>query len=636
MPLAVAVALASSQPARAWVDDEHRDIGVRAIGKLSSAERTALEDMWSEARPAFRGPVCPRLSEGHQGRKPDCVDFAALPALAGDHSCSPADLVEHVLPQSWVLDVAQVAAETKASLAAAASRESKLNIIAESNFRMQAADSEFVTRAGSNNAHFLSARDGNDVSAYAARSVRKGEPLNALGLYLHYHTAALSLATRFRALPAAPARAAMARDVLALEAYALHWLEDIHASGHMVGTWGDVAWRKGTHDYYNEFGLDTRTWAGDPFIAFGDSYMKPADIERAAAAVAQSLRELSAALAPGDPLGALAATARQNPESLLAFSSCHAEAVPPDGVSQALLAHWRPRFDTLPVPGRDAGDAHLPRFRQELGVFVGVFAGGGLAANWGRGSLDFTGDLAAGGRLGYGAEGITGSVGTGIAFLEGGFAMQSAQVGSCASSDDCDAVGTNAVFPRVPARVGLRVGVRIPFYLIPGDMLILAPLLALTDMEALSSVAVAAASGGLIPYERSFRTAAGTFQIVAGREVAANFFGYISDVDEVVRSGTDANGDPLLAVLDTRSVAFMFPLLEWTPFRSFATDLTLSVPVQLGFGVEVPLSAEVLATTGGGAVTIPTTYSVFLRLRFDARQFLGTREDLKPVRPAAP
>jgi hypothetical protein len=628
---AFACAIGIAASANAWFDDEHRDIGVAALGKLPADERAVMEQLWADAKSAFRGPLCARISEGDQGGAPRCIDFPALPALAGDHSCSPADLVTKVLPHEWVLDVAAVAAETKAELAAATSRQEHLNIIAGANFSMQAADSQYVTRAGSNNAHFLRARSSNDVSVYAARCVQKNEPLNALGLYLHYHTAALALAQEFGAAAPGVARARMARDVLALEAYALHWLEDIHAAGHMVGSWGDMAWRKGTHDYYNEFGLDTRTWSGTPFVAFGDSHMRSGDRERSAAAVAQSLHELTMALRPGDALGILAAEAQPTPEAVFGFDSCRASAVPPRGVSTAVLNGMLPQLQSLPVPGHDSTQAHLPRFREELGVFLGAFAGAGIAANWGRGALDMSGDLAAGARLGFGAEGITGSVGTGIAFLEAGIAMQTAQFSSCARDSDCDAVGTNAVLPRVPARLGLRLGLRLPFYLIPGDMLILAPLLALIDMEALSNVSVAAASGGLIPYEQSFRTSVGTFQLVIGREVSAVLFGYLSDITEVVRTGTAANGDAQLSIINARSIAFMFPVLEWTPFRSFATDLTLSVPVHLGFGVEVPLSHDLLASGGGGAVTLPTTYSIYLRLRFDARSFLGTREDVIPL-----
>jgi len=44
------------------------------------------------------------------------------------------------------------------------------------------------------------------------------------------------------------------------EAFALHFLEDTYAAGHVAGTWGDASQRKGTHDFYNANGLEVRTW----------------------------------------------------------------------------------------------------------------------------------------------------------------------------------------------------------------------------------------------------------------------------------------------------------------------------------------------------------------------------------------
>ena len=35
---------------------------------------------------------------------------------------------------------------------------------------------------------------------------------------------------------------------------------DTFAAGHVAGTWGDVSQRKGTHDYYNEAGIEVFTW----------------------------------------------------------------------------------------------------------------------------------------------------------------------------------------------------------------------------------------------------------------------------------------------------------------------------------------------------------------------------------------
>jgi hypothetical protein len=614
---------------RAWIYPEHRDIAVAAFQRLSPDDQAVLTRLWDEARIGYAGKLCPRPSEGEQGARPECIDLAAIPALAGDHSCSPKDVVEKVLPGEWVLEVARVAQQTKSSLAEARDRYVKLNALARSNLALQAADPEYVSRAGANNAHFLLPRASNDFDLYAISSVGEGAPLNALGLYLQYHLAALALAHEYATRPPPPAeRPALARKVLVTEGYALHWLEDIYSSGHVVGTWGSDAWRKGTHDYYSEFGLDHVTWGGEPVVVFGDANMKPADLRRTADAVRAALEQLVAALRPGDELGSLAGGFGPGPEEIHAFDSCREEKQPVAHASSDVRRHFAGQFRATPVAARGEGDVHVARFREELGPFVGAFATLTGALRWGGFGPEkpqFFGALAAGIRLGFGAESLTGSAGTGIAWIEAGLAMQSAQLYPCSGDPGCAVYG---FFPVIPARTGLRVGMRLPFYVVPGDMLILGPVLALASPSALSAVGVAAASGGLIPYERGFNVGAGSLQVVVGRVADATFFGYLSDaviLVPIVPVPPDA-GD--LGVAQLKSVQLNFPVLEWTPFRTFATQLVFAAPVQLGFGVELPISSPVVVPTGYPPASLGPSWSIFLRGSFEARYFFGSREDL--------
>ena len=218
-------------PARAWIYPEHRDIAVAAVGRLAPTDQATLQQLWTEALPGYKARLCPKLSEGDQGLEPGCIDFAAFPALSGDHSCSPKDVLEHVLPSDWIVGVARVSAETKASLASATSRSAKLNATATNNLKLQVTDPEYATRAGSNNAHFNLPRESDELSAYVAACLVEGAPLNSLGLYAQYHIASLALAQRIASGQVADGeRAATARDVLALEGFSLHWLEDIYAA----------------------------------------------------------------------------------------------------------------------------------------------------------------------------------------------------------------------------------------------------------------------------------------------------------------------------------------------------------------------------------------------------------------------
>ena len=622
--------------ASAWIYPEHRDIAVAGIEKLPPAQRAVLDALWEEARKVNPARLCPVPSAGDQGVHPACIDLAAVPAMSGDHSCSPREVAERVIPGDWILPVASIAAQTQVKIDEAEDRDTILNVNAWSNLALQSADPEYVSRAGANNAHFLLPRTNNDPVEYAMSAIRQGAPLNAIGLYLQYHVAALELAQRYATDPPPPAERPMAAyRILVTEGYALHWLEDSFAAGHVVGTWGSDAWRKGTHDYYNEFGYDSFTWGGEPAVLFGDSHMRNSDLRRGSDAVERSLAQLVGALTPGDPLGVKSIAFGRPAAEIFGFDSCKETAQPSVVGFEGVAPFLRPTMASMPVPGRGEGDVHLPRFREELGPFIGAFASATGNMGWGGFSTDtaqFYGSLSAGLRAGFGAESLTGSVGTGLMFLEAGITMQSAQVNPCNGGPVCSVLGTSAYFPRVPARTGLRLGVRLPFWLIPGDMLLLGPVLALASPTALSSVGVAAASGGLIPYERSFGIGFGSLQVVIGREVDFVLYGFLSDVVIVTDVGPPPAPESAQGAAKLRSMAISFPVLEWTPFRTFATQLVFATVVQLGFGVEIPFTTPIVFPEGYGNAKLSPSWNVFLRAQFDGRYFLGTRDDLAPPR----
>src|SRR5262249_25485644 len=89
-----------------------------------------------------------------------------------------------------------------------------------------------------------------------------------------------------------------ARLALALESFALHFLEDAFAAGHIAGSWGKAAERKGTHDYYNQHGIDGETWDGKGEILFGDGYASENDVRRAGKVVGATLAQFVGAARP--------------------------------------------------------------------------------------------------------------------------------------------------------------------------------------------------------------------------------------------------------------------------------------------------------------------------------------------------
>jgi hypothetical protein len=112
-----------------------------------------------------------------------------------------------------------------------------------------------------------------------------------MGVYAWFHLSALQKAGRLaNEQLSGEQRRSLSRSALFDEAFALHFLEDVFASGHVAGTWGDAAQRKGTHDFYNQNGLETFTWGGSntSVVLMGDAHMRPEDAKIAADAVRDS------------------------------------------------------------------------------------------------------------------------------------------------------------------------------------------------------------------------------------------------------------------------------------------------------------------------------------------------------------
>ncbi len=229
-----------------------------------------------------------------QTTNPTQLDYASWPAISGDHSCSPENLLYNVLQTEWILKVANIAAELKINLAEAKDRSQLINALRDSDIQFQRVDPEYATRAGSNNVHFLLARPdvNTDGRAYLYACLKEGVELNAIGAYTWFHLSALMKAARYAAENLTEdEKSALILSALADEAFALHFLEDVYAAGHTAGTWGNASQRKGTHDYYNEHGLEVVTWYGKRMIITGDAYMREEDAEVAAQNIQQSLEQ---------------------------------------------------------------------------------------------------------------------------------------------------------------------------------------------------------------------------------------------------------------------------------------------------------------------------------------------------------
>jgi hypothetical protein len=623
---AILLAALPSATAFAWIYSEHRSIGEKGIETLDPRHRAALDAIWAAARNGYEARLCAQTAVGSLDAAPKCIDLADWPAIAGDHSCTPQALLETVLESDWILSVADVAWRTGDRIARARNEAERRNFQALGDLGLERSDREYSTRAGSNNAHFLIPRAGVgiDPTAYAAAMLGSGSELNAAAIYVVYHLAALRRAAD---LPPegspTPDRAAAARQVLALESLALHFLQDSFAAGHIAGSWGPVAERKGTHDYYNEHGLEASSWDNQAMQLFGDGHMRAEDLERASHAVRLSLESLLDALEPSSE------TRRRIrevsvPETIASggFDVCKASVVPAWTPPESTAAMLTPILRATPVPFRGPGFASLPRFRAEIGSFLGLasgVAGAGAGGGFTEGqSGGVQGSLDIGLRFGIGLEALLGDAGDGLIFLQAGLVNQSRSTSDCGSECPTDPLVAQFV-PAVPARSGLNFRLRLPFWVVPGDLVLATPILAFTNPTALKKMGIRAADGGLIPWQRRISTGIGGVQFMAGREVGVTLFGYVEkDAFLAVIEGPTGRTLEPIAV---KSIQWEFPIVEYRPFREYGSRYTYSTFLQIGAGVDRPVEAVIVGRPDAAAPALRTRYFGFIRIFFDGRRY---------------
>lgn len=612
----------------AGIYPEHRDISFMAIQKLSPTRLAVLDKLWAEARIGHESRLSLVVADSTQGEKSTTIDFASWPAISGDHSVSAANLVHNVLETSWIIKVSAIAAHLKSDMATADDRAARINALRDSDLQLQRVDPEYASRAGKNNVHFLLARATpyTDVRDYARSSVLAGCELNAIGTYVYYHYSALLKAARLSREPFSPAeRSALALAALADEAFSLHFLEDAFAAGHVTGTWGDASLRKGTHDYYNENGFETRSWNGKAMVLAGDAWMRPEDIDRASTVISMSLGQLLDAV-DGSGIGARLVSTQVSP-------------MEPDTFNVALnIVHIKREIDSTavqlfaetlletPIPALGSGLGELPRFRAELGPFIGIASAafiGGMSGGFGAEQTEVGGmaGLSLALRAGLGIEGVINEAGDGLVFLDFGVKQDAASTRDIDESQSLNKLG--AIVAQIPSRLSYSLRLRLPFWLIPGDLLLAAPTVGLISTPTFMQMAVAAGSGGLIPWQSGIATSIGRFQFILGREVGVAFFGYGKEEDKLL---IPASGIPPVEtpVVSLRSIQLEFPWLEYRPFRTFSMNQSSSLVIQFYGGVDIPTKVSVVAPPGAAEPSVRNNWFSGVRMAFDWRYYLGS------------
>ncbi|MGW8324266.1 MAG: hypothetical protein ACWGNI_01090 [Desulfobacterales bacterium] len=652
--LLVLAVLTASNSAFGWIYPEHRDIAILAVQGLDAEHKAVFDRFWQDARVGYEERFCVQGADTGQNLAPSCIDWAALSGIGGDHSCSSKEMLETVLKSNWILVVADIAAQLKVDLAkipvtappdqvkgestviadarrrfaSAKNRAERQNALRTADTRLQRADSQYATRADTNFAHFLLPRpDTNlDPNAYAELTLMEGSELNAIGVYGRFHLSALQKASRLAKEQLAPKeRRALTRAMMFDEAFALHFLEDTYAAGHVAGSWGDVSQRKGTHDFYNENGLEVFTWKGrdKTIILTGDAHMRPEDAELAAKVVRTSIEQVLDA-ATGRSRGYEFPYTPMAPSTPEAFDICKNEtfSLRPKGLRHE--GRYKAASEEVllptPVPALGPGIGALPRSRSELGNFIGLAGSidgrnisGGFESS--QTSNGWVGGLDIGFRGGLGFEGALGEASDGLVF---------GQIGLRADSPSSNkATGTalgelsGSLSAAIPARVGISTRIRIPFYLVPGDLLLLSPMY-FFDRETYTQMAVTAADGGLIPWQQGYATRFGRFQLVLGRELGLTWYGWGGDAELAAPSATP--GGPG-RVVNYKSVFFDFPILEYRPYRAFSSNQSSEVLFQLFAGADFPYGESVTNPPGAPPVDLSPVYSLGLRMVFDWRYY---------------
>ena len=274
-----------------------------------------------------------------------------------------------------------------------------------------------------------------------------------------------------------------ARAMLADEAFALHFLQDVYAAGHIAGTWGTASQRQGTHDHYNQNGLEVLRpgrAAVASVVLMGDAHMRPED----ASWRPPRSRQLGAG-----------ARRRCGTRGGVAFPHTPAAPAAADGFDvctqcavSAARARTAPRCRAQAAPRGDAASDAGAGSRARASARCLAFATKSVSSSDLPDSIDgraIDGSFVDSqtraaccrnrplGRAGFGLDGVMGESGDGLVF---------ASLGLRSDGPSTNNSRRPVAPPQRPPRcghtgaLGVTTRLRMPFYLIPGDLLLMSPL----------------------------------------------------------------------------------------------------------------------------------------------------------------
>ena len=169
----------------------------------------------------------------------------------------------------------------------------------------------------------------------------------------------------------------------------------------------------------------------------------------------------------------------------------------------------------------------------------------------------------------------------------------------------------------IPARTAVSTRIRLPYYLIPGDLVLLSPML-LFDREKYAAIAVTSSNGGLLGLQQGVATPNRPIPVRARPRTRR-------DLPWRLGRPPPDRARPILRAASARAVSFKstyyeLPIVEFRPYRAFSADQSSAILIQL-FAAPTSRTAPRSRLRRRPTPDLRTIWSIGLRMTFDWRYY---------------
>jgi hypothetical protein len=221
-------------------------------------------------------------------------------------------------------------------------------------------------------------------------------------------------------------------------------------------------------------------------------------------------------------------------------------------------------------------------------------------------------------------DGVLNEYSDGLAFIDLGWRLDGASTIKVEHDPAYNQFGS--ILSAVPSRDAFYGRLRLPFYLIPGDLILLGPILLIFAPKALNNVVATAGAGGLIPWQSGMVTPIGRFQFILGREIGVCFYGSAQGADSYLIPAEV--GEPgSLVLFSMRTTHLDFPILEYRPVRTFSKRQSASLVLQINAGVDLPGKVTMIEPADIPPVNLKPVWFAGIRIAFDWRYYYAKKKN---------